>query len=163
MLVSLLVLLGFFAAVAAAALTGIFFRPGGWYREIEKPGFTPPDWVFPPAWTVLYAMIAVSGFVAWYKVGFAGAPGAFALYFLQIGLNGLWSPLFFGAKRPDLATLDIAALWLAIVATIAAFSKLSLTAAFLLVPYLLWVTFAAALTVSIWRLNRGRGARVAGE
>ena len=106
----------------------------------------------------LYLMIAVSGFVVWYKVGFTGAPWAFALYFLQIVLNGLWSPIFFGAKRPDLATLDIVALWVAIVATIIAFSKLSLTAAFLLVPYLLWVTFAAALTVSIWRLNRGTAA-----
>ncbi|WP_018701169.1 TspO/MBR family protein [Amorphus coralli] len=162
MLVSLLVLFLFFAAVACAALTGVFFRPDAWYREIDKPSFTPPDWVFPPAWTVLYAMIAIAGFVLWYKVGFAAAPWAFAFYFLQIGLNAAWSPLFFGAKRPDLAMLDIAALWLAIVATIIAFSQFSLTAAFLLVPYLLWVTFAAALTVSIWRLNRGEPRRRVG-
>lgn len=156
MLVSLLVLVLFLAAVGAAAATGAVFRPDGWYRTIEKPSFTPPDWVFAPAWTLLYLMIAISGFVVWYKVGFAGAPWAFALYFLQIVLNGMWSPVFFGAKRPDLATLVIAALWVAIVATMVAFSRLSLTAAFLLVPYLLWVTFASALTVSIWRLNRGR-------
>lgn len=162
MFVSLLVLLLFLAAVGAAAATGAVFRPGDWYRTIKKPGFTPPDWVFAPAWTLLYLMIAVSGFVVWTKVGFAAAPWAFALYFLQIGLNGLWSPIFFGAKRPDLATLDIAALWVAIVATIIAFSKLSLTAAFLLVPYLLWVTFAAALTVSIWRLNRRPADAAAG-
>lgn len=148
-----LVFLGFLAVVAAAAATGAVFRPGTWYRALKKPGFTPPNWLFGPAWTILYILIAIAGFLVWRAVGIAGAPLAFGLYFLQIALNAAWSPLFFGVHRPDLAMADIVLLWLAIAATILAFWPISTAAALLLVPYLLWVSFAGLLNFAVWRLN----------
>ncbi|MEW5421978.1 TspO/MBR family protein [Amorphus sp. 3PC139-8] len=148
-----LIFLGFLVPVAAAAATGALFRPGDWYRGLRKPGFTPPNRLFAPAWTLLYILIAISGFLAWRAVGFAGAPLAFVLYFLQIGLNAAWSPLFFGAHRPGLAMADIVLLWLAIAATILAFWPLSVAASLLLIPYLFWVGFACVLNFAVWRLN----------
>lgn len=147
-------LLAFAAACTAVALTGVFFRPGDWYEHLRKPPWRPPNWLFGPAWTVLYATIAVAGWMVWKAAGWPGAAGAMAVYGLQLVLNAGWSPLFFGLRRPDLAFYELLALWASIVATIAAFHPISPQAAWLLLPYLAWVTFAGSLNLSVWRLNR---------
>ena len=150
---SLLALAGFLALVMLVASSGAVFRPGAWYETLAKPGWTPPDWLFPVAWTVLYLMIAVAGWLAWRQAGLAAAGLAFSLYFLQLALNAAWSWLFFGLHRMDLALVDVLALWLAIAGTIVAFHAVRPLAAWLLVPYLVWVTYAAALNFTVWRMN----------
>ncbi len=131
----------------------MIFRPGDWYERLKKPWWRPPNWLFGPAWAVLYVTIAIAGWLVWREVGFTGAPGAFAIYALQLLLNRLWSPLFFGLRRPDIAMGGLVALWVAIAATVATFAPLVESAALLLLPYLAWVTFAGVLNFAIWRLN----------
>ena len=150
---SILALLGFLAACFLAALTGALFRPGDWYERLNKPRWRPPNRLFAPVWTLLYAMIALAGWLVWQRAGFTAAMLPLSIYGLQLVLNAGWSPLFFGLHRPDLGFADIVLLWLSIVATIALFAAIHLGAAVLLVPYLLWVTFAALLNFAIWRLN----------
>jgi tryptophan-rich sensory protein len=99
---SLLLLLGFTAASFLAATTGAFFRPGEWYEHLKKPSWRPPNRLFTPVWTVLYVMIAVSGWLIWREAGFDGAALPLAIYALQLVLNPAWTPLFFGLHRPDL-------------------------------------------------------------
>ncbi len=156
---SLLVLLGFIAACFLAAVTGAAFRPGEWYERLAKPAWRPPNRLFAPVWAVLYLTIAVSGWMVWRQAGFAGATLPLAIYALQLALNAAWTPIFFSLHRPDLGLLDIALLWLSIVATIALFYPIRAGAALLLVPYLAWVTFAVALNFAIWCLNRPSGSR----
>ena len=151
---SSIVLIGFVGACLLAATTGAAFPPGDWYERLAKPSWQPPNWLFPPAWAVLYLTIAVSGWLVWRKVGFAGAVLPLAIYLVQLVLNAAWSPIFFGLRRPDLAFIEVIMLWMSIVATIAAFHCVNATAAWLLLPYLAWVTFAAALNFAVWRLNR---------
>jgi translocator protein len=145
--------LGFCAAVIAVASTGAIFPPGDWYKGLKKPSWRPPDWLFGPVWTVLYLMISIAGWLVWREFGFDKSSGAFTLYFLQLLLNMLWSPLFFGLKRPDIALAELVVLWVAIAMTIAAFWSLVQAAALLLLPYFVWVTFAGALNFALWRLN----------
>ena len=145
---------GFIGACFVAALSGALFRPGRWYEGLKKPSWRPPNWLFAPAWTLLYAMIAIAGWLVWREHGFAGAPVALALWALQLALNAAWSGLFFGLRRMDLALAELVALWLAIAATIAAFAPLQATAAWLMAPYLAWVTFAGVLNFAMWRLNK---------
>ncbi len=135
------------------SLVGAFFTPGAWYAELDKPSWNPPSWVFGPVWTALYATMGVSAWLVWRERGLSGARGALTLFDVQLALNAAWSWLFFGLQRPGLAFAEIVALWLAIVATLAAFARHSRPAAWLLSPYLAWVTFAAALNFAIWRLN----------
>lgn len=149
---SLFPFFGFLLVSLAAASSGIVFKPGPWYRRLEKPSWTPPNRMFPIVWAVLYLAIAASGWLVWRKVGFAFVPTA--LFAVQYALNFLWSPLFFGLRRPDLAFLDIALLWLAVAACILAVLPVDTLAALLLVPYLAWLTVAAALNLSVWRRNR---------
>lgn len=150
---SLLMLLGFTVLCFLAAAMGALFKPGEWYEQLAKPSWRPPNWLFAPVWTFLYLAIAVSGWLVWREVGLADGPLALSIYLVQLLLNASWTPLFFGLHRPDLAFLNIALLWLSILATIAVFHPISASAAWLLLPYVLWVTFAAALNFSIWRLN----------
>jgi tryptophan-rich sensory protein len=153
----------FLVAVAAAAAPGIKCRPGEWYAHLDKPPWTPPDWLFAPVWTVLYFMIAVSGWLVW-EAGRAGGVGpetgvlALVVFLLQLVLNGLWSVLFFGLQRPGFAFADILLLLAAILATITLFFPLHPVAAWLLVPYFLWVAFAAGLNYSVWQRNRAQNA-----
>jgi benzodiazapine receptor len=140
--------------VACAAGPGIFIRPGSWYRTIAKPAWRPPDWLFGPVWLVLYLTIAVAGWLVWRDHGLTGAAAALAIYVVQLVLNALWSVVFFGVHRIGWAAAELAVLWLSILAAIVAFHPLSPTAAYLLVPYLVWVTFALTLNLAIWRLNR---------
>ena len=143
----------FIAACFLAALTGAWFRPGAWYERLRKPSWRPPNRLFAPVWTVLYLMIAVSGWLVWRKVGFAGATLPLTVYALQLMLNAAWTPLFFGLHRPDLGFVDIVLVWLSIVAMIVLFMPIHVAAALLLLPYLVWVTFATALNFAVWRLN----------
>jgi translocator protein len=121
-----------------------------WYPALNKPSWTPPGWLFGPVWTVLYVMIAVAGWLVWLK---PDSKGALLLWSGQLLLNFAWSFLFFGARSPGLGLMCIIAMWLAIAATIFAFALKSRPAAFLLVPYLMWVSFAMALNTAIWQLN----------
>ncbi|MEM9996710.1 MAG: TspO/MBR family protein [Bacteroidota bacterium] len=150
-----LVLLGFIGVVALVATAGARFEPGAWYAALDKPAWTPPNWLFPVAWTVLYLLIAVAGWLVWREVGVAGAKGAFTVYGVQLVLNAAWSWLFFGRHDMGLAFLDIAGLWLAIALTLLFFWSIKPLAGALLVPYLLWVTYAAALNLALWRMNPG--------
>jgi translocator protein len=147
-------LAGFIGASFLAAMTGAFFRPGEWYERLKKPSWRPPNRLFAPVWTVLYVMIAVSGWLVWQEVGFAGAVLPLAVYGLQLVLNAAWTPLFFGLHRPDLGFVDIVLVWLSIVTTIVLFIPIHVGAALLLMPYLGWVTFATALNFAVWQLNR---------
>ncbi|MEM9145158.1 MAG: TspO/MBR family protein [Pseudomonadota bacterium] len=143
----------FIAACFAAAMTGAFFGPGKWYEALEKPGWVPPNWAFPLVWTVLYGMIAAAGWIIWSVAEPGQATVPLAFWALQLAFNALWSPVFFGLKRMDLAMIVVSAMWLAIAATILVFWPISTVAAALMVPYLVWVSIAAALNRAVWRLN----------
>lgn len=138
----------------AAALPGMLFMPDGWYRRLEKPWWTPPDAVFGPVWTVLFTLMGVAMYMVSRRDQHPYAPRAYALFFVQLTLNMAWSPLFFGLRRPDLALVDIALLWLTLVAMIRTFHGIRPAAGLSQIPYLLWISFAAALNAAIWWLNR---------
>jgi translocator protein len=148
-----LVLLGFVAVcLAAGALGGAVTAPAipGWYAGLVKPSFNPPNWLFAPVWTALYLLMAIAAWLVWRR-GNARTP--LMLFALQLVLNSIWSLLFFGLHRVDLALLDIVLLLGTIVATAVAFRPRSAVAALLLAPYLAWVSFATVLNFAIWRLN----------
>lgn len=153
---SLLNLAIFIAATTATATGGAIFRPGVWYAELRKPSWTPPNWLFGPVWLVLYGMIAVSGWLITEAFGWRFAVAPLAVYALQLALNFLWSAVFFGLRRIGLALVEICGLWLSVAACIALFRPIDPVAAWLLVPYLFWVSYAAALNAAIWALNRPR-------
>jgi tryptophan-rich sensory protein len=140
-------------AYAVAAIGGASSGPGEWYRSLVKPAWTPPPWIFGPAWGLLYTLMAVAAWLVWRRAGAAPIALPLGLYALQLVLNGLWSVLFFGLHSPGLAMVDIVLLWLAIVATTYAFWQVSTAAGILFLPYLLWVTLASTLNYAIWRLN----------
>ncbi len=125
----------------------------GWYRALAKPAFNPPDWVFAPVWTALYLMMAVAAWRVWRRSAADGRARALALFGLQLALNLLWSCLFFGLMAVGAALGDIVLLWVVIVATAAAFGRIDRAAGWLMVPYAVWVLFAAALNAAIWWLN----------
>jgi len=139
--------------VAAVGGTSTASSVTTWYPTIAKPAWTPPAWVFGPVWTALYAMMAVAAWLVWRKAGWSRGGRALGIFVTQLALNAAWSILFFGMRSPLLGLIDIALLWIAIVLTIVAFARISKVALALLVPYLLWVSFAAALNFAIWRLN----------
>jgi tryptophan-rich sensory protein len=149
-----LVFLLFLATCFGAAAFGAQFAPGEWYAGLTRPSWNPPNWIFGPVWTVLYLLMAVSGWLVWRTAGFRGATGALACFAVQLLLNAAWSWLFFGLHRPGLAFAEIVVLWLAILATLLLFWKVRPLAGALLVPYLLWVSFAAVLNLTLWQLNR---------
>ena len=124
-----------------------------WYPTLNKPAFNPPDWVFAPVWTVLYAAMAVAGWRIWRSPPTPTRRTALVLFAIQLGLNCAWSILFFGAREIGLAFADILLLLLALGATTAAFWRIDRVAGWLFLPYLLWVGYAAALNGAIWLLN----------
>lgn len=150
---ALIVLLAVCFAAAAAGGAATYPSIEAWYAALAKPSWTPPDWVFGPVWTVLYACMAVAAWLVWRQRGLVGAKGELALFGVQLAFNVAWSWLFFGLHSPGLAFVDILVLLAAIVATTFAFQRVSITAGLLLVPYLGWVTFAAVLNFAIWRMN----------
>jgi len=147
-------LAGWLLAAFGAAAVGSQFLPGEWYAQLTKPAWNPPNWVFGPVWTLLYAMMGVSAWLVWKDAGFKGATTALSLFGVQLALNAAWSWFFFGLLQPGLALVDIVLLWIAIFATLISFWRIRGLAGALLVPYLAWVTFASALNFSIWQLNR---------
>jgi len=149
-----LALVGFVALCLAVGGASGYFTAAGvgtWFDGLNKPNFNPPKWVFGPVWTTLYLLMSIAAFLVWRRVGFWTS--AIALFFVQLTLNFFWSFIFFKAHLLGLALLDIIAMWLAIAATIWAFSKIDRRAAWLLAPYLAWVSFAGVLNAAFWRLN----------
>lgn len=122
-----------------------------WYAELAKPRWTPPDWLFGPVWTTLYGMMGTAAWLVWRRAGW-GSP--LAWFAVQLALNATWSWCFFGLHSPLAGLVNIGLLWLAIGGTIATFWRVSKTAAVLLLPYWLWVSFASFLNAAIWQLNR---------
>jgi translocator protein len=137
--------------VIVAAIGGIATTPNipVWYAGLEKPTWTPPNWLFGPVWSMLYLGMAVAAWLVWRK---GKAAGPMALFTVQLVLNAAWSWLFFGLHRPDIAFVEILLLWLAIAATTIVFWRRSLAAGLLFLPYLAWVSFAAVLNFMIWQL-----------
>jgi benzodiazapine receptor len=145
--------------LAAAGIGTLPTRPAlrGWYAGLTKPSWTPPNWVFGPVWTLLYLMMAVAASLAWGRLGLTARP--MQLFALQLILNVAWSGLFFGLRSPGGAFVEILVLWAAILATTVGFWRAEPAAGWLLVPYLIWVGYAAALNLVIWRLNAGSASR----
>jgi uncharacterized protein YbjT (DUF2867 family)/tryptophan-rich sensory protein len=141
----------FGTAAVGAALTAGPVRD--WYPTLRKPAWTPPDWVFGPVWTTLYVLMALAAWSVWRHAGWAASRSALGLFAIQLVLNAAWSGLFFTLRSPASAFAEIILLWCAIVATLRSFGRVSTLAASLLVPYLLWATYAAALNGTIWRMN----------
>jgi tryptophan-rich sensory protein len=140
----------FAGLVVIAASSGATFMPGPWYAGLSKPSWTPPNWVFPVAWTILYAMIAIAGWLAW-RAG--GWNRAVLIWGAGLVLNTLWSYLMFGRHDIFLALIDLAALWIATAVFIWAVWPVDVRAAYLFMPYLAWVSFAGALNFAVWRMN----------
>lgn len=124
-----------------------------WYPTLAKPAWNPPAWLFGPAWTLLYLLMAFAAWLVWLRRGVPGAMPALSLYLIQLVLNAAWSVVFFGLRQPGWAFVEIVALWVAIALTLRAFWKVQPAAGALLVPYLAWVTFASALNFTLWRMN----------
>ncbi len=150
---SKIALIGWLVLCFAAAGTAVFVSTEGWYAALHKPSWNPPAWLFGPAWTLLYITMAVAAWLVWREGGWKVQGRALGLFLLQWLLNALWTPLFFGLHLPGLAFAEIILLWLAIAATLVSFWRVRQVAGILLVPYLAWVSFAAALNFTIWRLN----------
>ncbi len=124
-----------------------------WYESIQKPGWNPPSWIFGPVWTVLYTLMGIAAWLVWKNHGFTDAKPALSAFIIQLFLNGLWSQIFFGLQEPGWAFFEIILLLAAIILTTYLFFKKNRTAGWLMVPYILWVSFAAILNGTIWWLN----------
>ena len=146
-------LIGWLALTFCAAATGVFVKTGGWYATLERPTWNPPSWVFGPAWTLLYIMMAVAAWLVWREGGWKTQRRPLTLYLVQGLLNAIWTPLFFGLHQPGWAFAEILVLLVTILATGVMFWRVTVVAGLLLVPYALWTTFAAVLNFTIWQLN----------
>ena len=145
------------ACQCAGAIGSVFTRSAIpiWYATLEKPAFTPPNWLFAPAWTLLYILMGTAAFLVWRKgLENRQVRAALIVFLVQLILNALWSVVFFGLESPLYGLIVISILWIAILVTIIKFFRISRVASVLMWPYLLWVTFAAVLNSSIWLLNR---------
>jgi benzodiazapine receptor len=142
-----------FAGAAIGAIASI--DAGSFYGQLMRPGWAPPSGLFAPVWSILYFLMGVSSWLVWRSGGFREDRRALALFLVQLAANALWTWIFFAWHQGAAALVEILILWGLIVATIANFRRLNVLAAWLLFPYLLWVTFATALTFSVWRLNPG--------
>ncbi|MCX6709633.1 MAG: tryptophan-rich sensory protein [Candidatus Woesearchaeota archaeon] len=148
LIASILICLG------AGFIGSIFTMPSikGWYSTLNKPFFSPPNWVFAPVWTALFILMGISLYFVWSEKS-KKRIAALSVFFVQLGLNILWSVLFFALHAPFLALIEIIILWGAIFLTIARFNRVKRESAALLIPYILWVSFASILNFSIWLLN----------
>jgi tryptophan-rich sensory protein len=141
---------------AAAAVGGIAsVNAGSFYGQLARPAWAPPGWLFGPVWSALYTLMAVAAWLVWRSGGFPRARTPLLLFAAQLVVNALWSWLFFAWRQGAWAFAEVVLLWVLVAATISAFRRVHRLAAWLLVPYLAWVTFAAALTLAIWQLNPG--------
>jgi len=133
-------------------VAGVTSPPGDWYASLSKPEWTPPGWIFGPVWTALYLTMAVSAWLVWKRLGWSHV---LWIYLAQLLLNAAWTPIFFGAREIGWAFAVIVAMWVAILLTLVAFMRVSKTGGWMLVPYLAWVSFAAVLNFTLWRMNPG--------
>ncbi len=124
-----------------------------WFSNLNKPEFNPPDWVFAPVWITLYFLMGISFYLIWNNVNNPATKTAIIIFIFQLVLNSLWTIIFFGLKSPGIAFLEIIVLWIFILICIIQFYPISITASVLLIPYLIWVSFASILNYSIWKLN----------
>ena len=146
--------------ILVLAIGGLMTTVGPWYRGINKPGWNPPDWIFGPAWTVILGLAAFAGVLAWGNAATTGDRLWVAgLFGLNILLHMAWSPLFFNLRRPDWALIEVPFLWLSILALMIGLAPYSTLASWLLLPYLLWVAFAAFLNFTIVRMNPPFGSK----
>lgn len=141
--------------VAAAIGAAASVNAGSFYAQLARPAWAPPGWLFGPVWSALYLAMGVAAWLVWRSAGFRAARAALALFLVQLAVNALWSWLFFGWKLGAAAFADVLLLWVLILATMLAFRRIRPLAAWLLLPYLLWVSFASVLNFAIWRLNPG--------
>jgi translocator protein len=144
------------AAQSAGLIGSLFTTPAipTWYTHLAKPGFTPPGWIFGPVWITLYTLMGIASFLVWQKrEANPTANKALVVYAVHLVLNALWSVLFFGLKSPGLAFVEIVILWCMILVVINLFLRVNRRAAYLMTPYILWVSFAAVLNFAIWRMN----------
>lgn len=150
-------LLGWLAASLAAGGIGAIASASaaGFYNELLRPQWAPPGWLFGPVWSALYVLMGIAAWLVWRARGFRGASTALLLFVAQLLVNALWTWIFFVWHQGALSLAEIIVLWLLIASTIMAFWRLQRLAALLLLPYLAWVSFATALTLSLWRLNPG--------
>ena len=148
----LVALLVCYAAAAVGGLLGTG-SDQNWYADLAKPSWTPPAWVFGPVWMVLYGMMAVAVWLVWLRRSRQPGAAPLVVFAVHLAFNAAWSPLFFGLHRPGMALVDIVLLWLTLAVIMWLFLRRRAVAGLLLVPYLLWVSFAAALNFAIWRLN----------
>lgn len=148
-----LFLLATFAA-AAIGSAATFQSVSTWYPTLAKPAWNPPGWIFGPVWSVLYVAMSVAGWRVWRIQTGPAARGVLRLYGAQLALNALWSVCFFGLRRPDLALIDIAGLWLLLVVALGRFWRADRIAGGLWAPYVAWVSFASVLNATVWWLNR---------
>lgn len=142
---------------AAGLIGSLFTTPAipTWYASLRKPVFTPPNWLFAPVWTTLFLLMGIALFLIWRKgVGMPGVKMALIIFFIQLLFNIFWSIAFFGLKSPLLGLIVIVILWIAILLTIINFYRISTIAGLLLVPYILWVSYAGILNFSLFTLNR---------
>jgi translocator protein len=147
------------AAILVASLGSTMTEHEPWYHELNKPSWQPPDWLFGPAWTLIFALAACAGVLAWRNARTeADRDWIIGLFAINGTLNVLWSALFFRLQRPDWALIEVAFLWLLVLVPIIVFSSYAKSASLLLVPYLAWVNFAALLNWEIVRLNGPFGA-----
>ncbi len=140
----------------AGIVGSIFTAPAipTWYASLNKPSFNPPGWIFGPVWFLLYTMMGISAYLVWLKWGMSGmARAGVILFFVHLIFNALWSYLFFGLQNPMFAFFGIIILWLMILAMIIIFYQINKTASYLLIPYIMWVSFASVLNFYIWKLN----------
>lgn len=146
--------LAFYASTFVAASSAAVRDVGGtWYQSLNQPSFTPPSWVFGPVWTILYLMIAIVGYCIAYAAQTPWRAPALALWALQIALNTLWTPVFFGAKSHGGAMIYIGLLWVTICVLIWVIRQIDKPSAILLLPYLAWISFAGVLNFAFWSLN----------
>lgn len=146
-----------FLSLSAGAIGATFTSAAipAWYATLAKPSFSPPNWIFAPVWSTLYILMGIAAALVWRKgLREPAVRTALAIFLFQLILNTLWSFFFFGLRSPLLGLADILFLWGMILVTIAQFFKVSVPAALLLIPYLLWVTFASGLNLGIFLLNR---------
>lgn len=146
-------LMGWLAACFLAGALAAQFDPGGWYDTLAKPSWTPPDWIFPVAWTILYLMMGIAAWLVWKDHGFTEARDALTLFLVQLGLNAAWPGIFFGLQQIGTALAEILLLWILILFTLFLFWKFNRRAGWLMLPYLIWVSYAAALNFAVWHMN----------
>lgn len=147
-------LVGWLALCLLVEGSGVAFLPGRWYAHLQKASWTPPSYLFAPIWTVMYVLMGIAAWLVWREGGFRKQAWPLCLFLLQLALNGAWSFLCFGAHQLALSVVDMLLLWLVLFFTLRLFFAINRTAGWLMLIYLLWVSFAASLNIELWRLNR---------